>query len=93
MAQFQVQRIGFFVWRGALWNPVGKAPEVASYFEYTPVPKICWDHLRFRDHLEDLPYFQAFARGKTPEEIGYWKRVVLSYVNYSNLYWFPDINR
>ena len=72
VAQFQVQRIGFFVWRGALWNPAGHSPEIDSYFEYTPVPKICWDHLRCRDHLEDLPYYKAFAHDKTPDQIEAW---------------------
>jgi hypothetical protein len=93
VAQFQVQRFGFYDWRGSFRDPVAARGESNDYFDYTPVPKICWDHYRCRDRLEDLPYYGAFARGKTPEEIDAWKRELLSHINYSNLYWFPDLNR
>ncbi len=92
-AQFQVQRFGFFDWRGAFRNPAGNSPAVKDYFNYTPVPKICWDHFRCRDHLEDLPYYNAMARDKAAGEIEAWKKELLSHIHYSNLYWFPDINK
>jgi hypothetical protein len=93
LAQFQVQRFAFFEWRGGFRNRPAENAEVQAYIDYTPVPKICWDHLRCRDHLEDLPYYEAMARGKTLEEIEAWKRELLSHITYSNLYWFPEINR
>ena len=92
-AQFQVQRFGFFDWNGAFRKAAPHTEAVRNYFSSTAVPKICWDHYRCRNHLEDLPYYDAVQRSKTPELIEAWKRELLSHINYSNLYWFPDTNR
>jgi hypothetical protein len=92
-AQFQVQRVAFFNWCGAFRKYSGYDPDVRSYFEYTPVPKICWDHLRCRDHLDELPYYQYLVRSMTPMQLAAWKDDLHSDISASNFYWFPGINK
>jgi hypothetical protein len=92
-AQFQVQRLGFFVWSVALRDAAGDCPEAQSYFSHMPVPIICWDHLRCRDRLEDLPYYRGLSQNKTHEQLEAWRREVLPRITYSNLFWFPNINK
>jgi hypothetical protein len=93
VAQFQVQRYRFFDWCEPLRNLAGKDPDAEYYFRNTPVPKIYWDHLRCGDHLEVLPYYVSMAHGMTPEQLQAWKQKVHSRITYSNLLWFPDINK
>ena len=93
VAQFQVQRLGFFAWNLALRHAAGDNSEVKRYFNATPIPKICWDHLRCRDNLEELPYYPYLRAIERPRKLRLGSGELLSHVNFSNLYWFPNINK